>query len=65
RRELTHPLPSHKFATPMPFIQLTVSCKKRLYHLPSQVALHFDLRDSHPPLGPTPLAEFHRHWDSR
>jgi len=20
---------------------------------------HFDLRDSHPPLGPTPIAEFH------
>jgi len=24
-----------------------------------QVFFHFDLRDSHPPLGPTPIAEFH------
>lgn len=34
----------------------------RLYHLPNKVASCFDLRGFHPPLGPTPDAEFHGHY---
>jgi hypothetical protein len=37
---------------------LIFSYKTRLYHDPSKDPFHFDLRDFHPPLGPTPVDKF-------